>query len=110
MALTLARIPDSSDFDGAKGKTVKLVMNDHIGVVLIAKGEYAGNQLVPDGHAVATLDFPVAPGQNTLKLVFVFTASTNGRSELREQDGSASQFLRDVSGDEPFLAFRINGK
>jgi hypothetical protein len=110
MSLVLARVPDTPDFEGAKGKSVTIAMNDHVGTVLIAKAEYAGVQLVPDGLAVSKLTFPVAPDRNTLKMVFVFTASTAGRGELREDAGADSQFLREVRGDEPFQAMRIFGK
>jgi hypothetical protein len=85
-------------------------MNDHIGTVLMAKAEYAGTQLIPANQAVARVSFTIAPTRNTLKLVFVFTASTNGRAELREEAGSDSRFLRDVAGDEPLQIVKIIGK
>ena len=110
MALNLTRIPDTNDFEGQKGKSVSLILNDHVGIVLIAKAEYAGEQLIPPGRAVSTLKFPIALDRNTLKLVFVFTAMTAGQSELREQAGAESQFLRALSGDEPFQAIRIIGR
>ena len=110
MACKLAGIVDSPDFEATQGDQVKLVINDHIGTVLIAKAEYAGNQLVPAGQAVSTIQFTVGAGRNTLKLVFVFSAGTIGRAELREDCGGGdSQFLRDVSGDEPFQFIRIIG-
>jgi hypothetical protein len=40
----------------------------------------------------------------------VFSASTSGRGELREDGGQDSQFLRDLAGDEPFQMLRITGK
>lgn len=110
MPCFLKAIPDSSLFEGPKGKEITLVIKDHIGTVLIAKAEYDGRTLVPAGQAVSRLTFTLAPDRNTLKLVFVFTASTGGRGELREEAGPDSQFLRDLAGDEPFQALRIMGK
>ncbi len=110
MPCKLAPVPNSSDFEGPAGQQVTLVTKDHIGTVLIAKAEYAGNQLVPAGLAVNQIQLTVAPGPKTLKMVFVFSASTTGRGELREDCGADSQFLRDVAGDEPFQLIRIIGK
>lgn len=110
MATKLTPVTDSPDFEGPNGQQVTIVTKDHIGTVLIAKAEYAGTQLVPANQAVARVQFAIAPNKNTLKLVFVFTASTNGRGELREDAGADSQFLRDVSGDEPLQIMRIIGK
>lgn len=110
MPCKLKSIPDSPDFEGPTGQDVTLVTNDHIGAVLIAKAEYARVSLVPAGQAVSTLTLTVKPDRNTLKLVFVFTAGTGGRAELREQAGPDSQFLRDIAGDEPFQAIKIIGK
>jgi len=110
MACKLVPVPNSSDFEGPAGQQVTLVTNDHIGMVLMAKAEYAGNQLVAVGQAVNRIQLTVVPGPKTLKLVFVFSASTNGRGELREEAGQDSQFLRDVAGDEPFQLIRIIGK
>src|SRR5712691_5207732 len=109
MPCKLAPVPNSSDFEGPAGQQVTLVTKDHIGTVLIAKAEYAGNQLVPAGLAVNQIQLTVAPGPKTLKMVFVFSASTTGRGELREDCGADSQFLRDVAGDEPFQLIRIIG-
>jgi hypothetical protein len=110
MPCKLTPIKDSPDFEGPAAQQVTLVTNDHIGSVLIAKAEYAGAQLVPDGQALAQVSFAIAQGQNTLKLVFVFTASTHGVGELREDAPPDSQFLRSLNGDEPFQAIRIIGK
>jgi len=109
MPCKLTPVPDSPDFQGPKGQQVTLVATDHIGSVMIAKAEYAGTSLVPEGQAVSTITFPIAEGKNSLKLVFVFTASTAGRGELREQAGADSQFLRDVAGHEPFQLIKIVG-
>lgn len=65
---------------------------------------------MPAGQAVSELSFAIAPDAKTLKLVFVFTASTNGVGELREDAPPDSQFLIDLNGDEPFQAFKIVGK
>ena len=110
MACKLSPVIDTPDLQAAQGDQVTLVTKDHIGSVLIAKAEYGGNQLIPAGQAVAQVQFAILPGRNTLKLVFVFTASTAGRGELRESCAADSQFLRDVSGDEPLKIIRILGK
>jgi hypothetical protein len=109
MPCRLKTNPDSSLIEGPTGQEVTLVTKDHIGTILIAKAEYRGNSLVPAGQAVSRLTFTVAPDRNTLKIVFVFTASTGGRGELREEAGPDSQFLRDLAGDEPFQVLRIMG-
>ena len=109
MGCKLTPVPDSPDFEGHSGQEVTIVTKDHIGTVLIAKAEYAGAQLVPDGQALARVKFTIATGRNTLKLVFVFTASTIGRGELREDAGADSQFLRNLAGDEPFQVIKITG-
>jgi hypothetical protein len=110
MACTLKPVVDSPDFEARTGQKAVLVTKDHIGSVLIAKAEYAGAQLVPEGQAAAKIELTVAAGRNTLKLVFVFTASTSGRGELREDCGGGdSRFLRDVDGSEPFQMIRIIG-
>ena len=74
-ACSLREIPSTPDFEATTGAKVKLVTHDHVGVVLIAKAEYAGQQLVPGGQALSTITFTVLAGRNTLKLVFVFSAS-----------------------------------
>ena len=109
MPCKLKPIPDSPDFEGPAGETVTIVTKDHIGVVLIAKAEYVGQQLVPPNQAVAQLSFTVAKDKNSLKLVCVFTASLTGVGELRESAPPDSQLLRPVSGDEPFQLIRIIG-
>src|SRR5258706_11544637 len=109
MPCSLKVVPDSSLFEGPKGQEVTLVVQDHVGTVLIAKAEYGGKSLVPADHAVSRLTFTLAPDRNTLKLVFVFTASTRGRGELREEAGPDSPFLRDLSGDETFQALGTMG-
>jgi hypothetical protein len=110
MACKLKPIKDSPDFEGPATQRVTVGTKDHIGSILIAKAEYAGAQLVPDGQAVSHVSFAIAQGQNTLKFVFVFTASTHGVGELREDAPPDSQFLRSLNGDEPFQAIRINGE
>ena len=110
MPCKLKRIPNSTDFEGPTGASVNLVTKNHIGDVLINKAEYGGKQLVADGTAVSKLTFTILKDKNTLKLVFVFSASTAGRGELREVDGADSQFLRDAMGSEPFQIMRIEGK
>jgi hypothetical protein len=110
-ACKLRRVVDSPDFDAPKDATVTLFTHDHVGMVLIAKAEYGGKQLVPAGQAVSTLTFTVRPDRNTLKLVFVFSASITGQGELREDcGGGESQFLRALAGDEPLQLLRIIGK
>jgi hypothetical protein len=110
MPCLLTLVPDTTDYEGPAGRQVTVVTKDHLGSVFIAKAEYAGQALVPPGQAVSTLTFGVLPDRNTLKLVFVFSASTAGRGELREQAGGDSQFLRDIAGHEPFQIVRITGK
>jgi hypothetical protein len=110
MPCKLKSIPDTTDFEGPANESITLVTKDHIGSVLIAKAEYAGKQLVPAGQAVSQLSFTIAPDKKTLKLVCVFTASTSGVGELREDAPPDSQFLIQLNGDEPFQAFRIVGK
>jgi hypothetical protein len=107
----LRKIDGTTDFEGATGNQVQLFTHDHVGAVLIAKAEYGGDQLIPPGQAVSTVTFDVKAGRNTLKAVFVFSASTNGRGELREDCGNNdSQFLRALAGDEPLQVMRIFGK
>jgi hypothetical protein len=110
MPCLLKPIADTSDFEGPKDQQITLVTRDHIGSVLIAKAEYAGAQLVPAGQAVSQLSFNIVPDAKTLKLVCVFTASTSGVGELREDAPPDSQFLIQLNGDEPFQAFKIVGK
>lgn len=118
MACTLVPVPGTfSDFEAPKGAQVTLVTKDHIGVVLLASATYAGADLVPARSAVASVSFTIAEGQKTLKLVAVFSASTAGRGELREESalppgGGApdSQFLIDLPGKDPFQVIRITGK
>jgi hypothetical protein len=107
----LRSIDDSPDFEAVTGETVNVFTHDQVGVVLIAKAEYGGLQLVPPGQAVSTIEFKVLPNRHTLKLVFVFSASTMGRGELREQcgDDGDSQFLRAIVGTEPFQFMAIFG-
>jgi hypothetical protein len=110
MACKLSLIPGTTDFAGDTGAKVKLVTKDHVGNVLIAKAEYNGKPLMGENQAVAKIELTVAKGSHTLKCVCVFTASTMGRGELREVDGADSQFIRALSGHEPFQAIRIEGK
>jgi hypothetical protein len=110
MACKLQAIGNTPNFQAPENVNVTLGMNDHIGVVLISKAEYAGKQLVPDNQAVASITFDVAAGSNRLAIVFVFSAGTSGVSELREGcDGGSFQHLRDIVGDEPFQSITIVG-
>jgi hypothetical protein len=107
---SLREVPTTPDFEAATGAQVNLFTHDHVGAVLIAKAEYAGQQLVPAGQAVSKIPFVTAAGRNTLKLVFVFSASITGQGELREDCGGGdSHFLRALNGDEPFQMIRIIG-
>ncbi len=106
----LRPIPDLPDFEATTGAMVNLFTQDQIGMVLIASATYAGQQLVPDGQAVSKISFKVLANRNTLKLVFVFSASTTGAGELRETCGQGSQFIRGVFGDEPLQIIRIIGR
>lgn len=107
----LQEVPTTPDFEAETGANVNLFTHDHVGAVLIAKAEYAGEQLVPAGQAVSKIAFVTAAGRNTLKLVFVFSASMTGQGELREDCGAGdSHFLRALNGDEPFQMIRIIGK
>jgi hypothetical protein len=40
MPCSLKAVPDSSLFEGPKGQEITLLINDHIGTVLIAKADY----------------------------------------------------------------------
>ena len=106
----LREVVDSPNLEAPAGETVTLFTHDHVGVVLISKAEYGGTQLVPAGQAVSQVELDVLPGRNTLKMVFVFSASITGRGELRENCGETSQFLRALAGDEPFQLLRIIGR
>ncbi len=109
-ACKLRSIPVSIDFAAKAGESIELFTHDHVGAVLVAKAEYAGQQLVPAGRAVSRFKFDALAGRNTLKMVFVFSASVAGRGELREQCGpDDSQFLRALAGDEPLQLLRIIG-
>lgn len=109
-ACKLQPVPDSSDFEAPTGASVTLFTHDHVGMVLIAKAEYAGHQLVPAGQAVSKVTFTALANRNTLKLVLVFSAMAMGQGELRETCGQGSQFIRALFGDEPLQIFRIFGK
>jgi hypothetical protein len=110
MPCLLVPVPDSTDFQGPADAPVTLLATDHIGSVMVAKAEYAGDQLIEPGTAVSSFTLIIKPGRNTLKLVFVFTAGFAGRGELREEgDDGNSQFLRDLAGDEPLQVMRIIG-
>ena len=110
-ACSLREIPQTLDFEGPVGATVKLVTKGHVGDVLIAKAEYGGEALVPAGIAVSEISFDLLADRNTLKLVFVFEASVAGRGELREDCGNDdSHFLRALRGDEPFQIVRLFGR
>jgi hypothetical protein len=106
----LREVRDSPNFDAPTGATVKLFTHEHVGAVLIAKAEYGGIQLVPAGQAVSEITFSVLPDRNTLKMVFVFSASITGRGELRENCGRDSHFLRALAGDEPLQLLPIVGR
>jgi hypothetical protein len=110
MACKLSPVQDSSDFQGQAGDKVTIATKDHIGVVLMAKAEYDGKQLIQDRQAVSEIQLTIASGAKSLKIVFVFSASIAGRGELREDASPDSQFLRDVAGDEPFQLVRIVGR
>lgn len=110
MACKLVAIPNSRDFECPAGEKVTLVTKDQIGTVLIETAEYAGSDLVPQGQALNRVQLTVVPGPKTVKMVFVFAAGGNGVGELREDGTGDSQFLRALSGAEPFKAFRIIGK
>ena len=103
-------VPNTSEYEVPIGQQVILITKEHIGQVLMSKAEYAGTQLVPAGTAVNRIELTVVAGPKTVKIVLVFSASTNGRGELREDGGQDSQFLRDLAGDEPFQMLRITGK
>ena len=110
MALLLTPVPGTfSDIDGPSGQQLTLKTKEHIGLVLLASVTYAGAELVPAGSAVDQVSLTIAPGQNTVKMVAVFSASTGGRGELREDAGADSQFLIDLPGNDPFQVMRING-
>ena len=109
-ACKLRAVPGLPDFEATPGETLRLFTHDHVGAVLIAKAEYAGKQLVPAGQAISTIEFDVLPNRNTLKLVFVFSASITGQGELREDCGGGSQFIRPLNGDEPLQLVRIIGR
>ena len=110
MPCKLVRIDDTSDFQAPSTARVTLATKNHVGQVLISKAEYNGDQLVPAGKAVNKINLTVAKDRHTLKMVFVFDAMMNGRGELREVDGSDSQFLIDLKPPETFQMIRIVGK
>ena len=110
MACKLQRVPDTSEYQVPTGTRLVLVTKDHIGQVLISKAEYAGQQLVPPGTATNRIEFDVVAGAKALTMVVVFSASINGRGELREDADPDSQFLIDLPGGEPFQLLRITGK
>jgi hypothetical protein len=111
MACLLVLVPNTSEYEAPTDAEVTIVTTDHIGQVLMSKAEYAGQQLVPAGQALTRITLTVVEGPKTLKLVCVFSASTHGRGELREDGGDThSQFLRELPGDEPFQVLRITGK
>lgn len=109
MPCKLKSIPGSTDFEGQSGVEITLEVKNHVGNVLIFGAEYDGKQLVPEDMALGRVKLTIARDSRTLKLVFVFTASTMGRGELRESDGADSQFMRALVGHEPFQAIRIVG-
>ena len=110
MPCKLKLIPATTDYNGPKGQQVTLVTHNQIGQVLIIKAEYGGKDLVPEGTAVSKLTFTVLPDKVTLKVVAVFSAGSGGRGELREDGGGGdSQFLRDLTGTDPFRMMRIFG-
>jgi hypothetical protein len=110
-ACRLREIPQTPDFEGPSGSTVKLVTAGHVGDVLFIKAEYGGRKLVPDGTAVSEISFELLPDRHTLKLVFVFEAGDPGRGELREDCGNDdSHFLRALRGDEQFQIVRLFGR
>jgi hypothetical protein len=110
MACKLVLVPNTSEYEAPTGQQVILITKEHIGQVLMSKAEYAGTQLVPSGTELNRIELTVVAGPKTAKIVLVFSASMNGRGELREEGGLDSQFLRDLAGDEPFQMLRITGK
>lgn len=106
----LKSIPGSSDFEGPANKSITLVTKDVTGTVMIEEVTYGGVLLVPRGQAVSQLTFDIAPGAEDLEMVCVFTDNRNGAGQLREDAPPDSQFLIDLSIDEPFKAFTIVGK
>jgi len=109
MPCILKLVAGTTDFEGPTGGKTTLAIKNHIGTTLIESAEYNGKQLVPANSAVAQVPLEIARGRHTLKMVFVFTASTSGRAELREVVGSDSQFMRALAGHEPFQAIVIEG-
>ena len=111
MACKLKLVPNTSEYEAPVNADITIATIDHIGQVLMSKADYAGKQLVPAGQALSQVTLTVVEGPKTLKLVCVFSASTHGRGELREDGGGTeSQFLRELPGDEPFQVIRITGK
>jgi hypothetical protein len=110
MACSLKPIPDTLDYNAPVDADVTLKMNDHIGMVFIAKAQYDNKQLVPAGTAVSSIQFKVVAGKNRLALVFVFSAGTAGVSELMEVcSAKESKHIRDIIGSEPFQSIAIVG-
>jgi len=108
MACNLLPVPP--EFTAPSGQQINLFVRDHIGTVLIAAAEYAGQSLVPPGQAVTALKVQIVAGRGTLKIVFAFTASTAGRGELRENCGDGdSHFVRELAGHEPLQILKITG-
>jgi hypothetical protein len=110
MPCKLTPITGTTDFEGPAGVDITIETKSFLGVVMIARVEYAGQLLTKDGQAVSKLKVKVLQGRNSLKVVFAFVPTSGTRGELRETDGADSQFMREVSSTEEFQRIQITGK
>jgi hypothetical protein len=108
MACTLVKVPNTRDFEARTGEAVTLITKDP-DKVLIETADYAGDELVDEGHPVSSVELKVAPGPNQVNLVFVFEPGTDA-GELHEDCGADSHLLRSLSHADPFKSFTIIGK
>ncbi len=106
MACKLTKV--ARDFEAATGVTITLITKDP-DKVLIETADYAGQELVQDGHPVSSVELTVAPGPNHVNMVFVFEPGTSA-GELHEDCGADSHVLRSLAHTDPFKSFTIIGK
>jgi len=108
MACKLIPVANTRDFEAPAGVPIRLVTKDPANM-LIETADYAGQEVIPAGHPVNSMEFTVAAGSNQGDIVFVFKPGTNA-GELHEDCGADSHLIRRVSHDNPFKSFFIVGK
>ena len=110
-ACLLRLSPGSPNADAPTGKKVTLLAQDVAGAVLFSRAEYGGKALVAPGKPVSKIEFEVAAGSKTLRMVFVFSGGSAGRGELREDCGAgSSQLIRPIAGDDPSQLMKVVGR